>query len=92
MSQRHTYEQAYEDRQYLWQTYGPADDMTGGYVDQDDLEALLKNPSKATARACLIRQIEYWFQKGPADHSYPVDRSDPVLLEIMDRYDLDFWF
>lgn len=88
---RITYEQAYADRQYLWETYGPADDMTGAYVDQDDLEALLKSPTKATARSCLINQIEYWFQTGPHDRSC-VDRDNPVLGEIMDRYNVEFWW
>jgi len=38
--------------------------MTGGYVDSEDLDTLLENPSKATARNCLIRQIQYWFENG----------------------------
>ena len=88
---RITYEQAYEDRQYLWQTYGPADDMSGAYVDQDDLEALLKSPTKATARQCLVKQIEYWFQTGPHERRY-VNREDPMLGEIMERYNLEFWW
>ena len=88
---RITYEQAYEDRQYLWETYGAADDMTGAYVDQDDLEALLKSPTKATARQCLIKQIEYWFQTGPDDRSR-VDRDDPVLEDIMERHGVEFWW
>ncbi len=82
-----TYEQAYADHCYLWQTYGSAEDMTGAYVDQDDLARLLKSPTKATARDCLMRQIEYWFQAGPdTAHQTPVDRDDPELLEIADRY------
>lgn len=60
-----TYEQARADHEYLWNTYGPADDMTGGYEDQYDLEKLLKNPSKKTALDCYSRQIAYWFNMGP---------------------------
>ena len=85
-----TYEQAYADHQYLWQTYGPADDMTGAYVDQDDLAKMLKSPTKATARDCLESQISYWFSVGPDPHNgTPVDPDDPELLEIADRYGHD---
>ena len=59
------YGQARADHEYLWRTYGPAWDMTGGYVDSKDLDALLLSPTKATARDCYCSQIEYWFQAGP---------------------------
>lgn len=61
---RVTYEQAFEDHAYLW-SIGPAWVMTGDYTDQEDLDELLKNPTKITARDCLKRQIAYWFQVGP---------------------------
>jgi hypothetical protein len=51
------YEQALKDHKFLWEV-APACDMTGGYVDQDDLEKLLESPTKATAKDCLCRQIE----------------------------------
>lgn len=53
------YNQARADHEYLWDTYAPASDMTGAYVDQDDLEKLLKNPTKKTAVECYEAQIEY---------------------------------
>lgn len=59
-----TYEQARADHEYLW-SINAADDMTGAYVDQDDLAKLLKSPTKKTARECFERQIEYWFDVGP---------------------------
>lgn len=59
-----TYEQAFEDHSYLWEMYGAAYDMTGGYSDQHDLDRMLRKPSKATARDCLHDQIVYWFQVG----------------------------
>lgn len=43
---------------------GEAADMTGSYVDQNDLAKLLRSPTKATAKQCLCAQIEYWFQVG----------------------------
>jgi hypothetical protein len=80
------YEQALKDWQYLWDI-DPAYDMTGGYVDQDDLDALLHNPTKTTAKNCLISQIYYWFEvgtesKGSADNFM----SDPIVAEIFERY------
>lgn len=79
-----SYERAWQDHRYLWETYGPAADMTGAYVDQGDLAKLLQFPTKATARACLIRQICYWFDKG-TDEGEP-DWSDPRLRVIARRY------
>lgn len=81
------YEQSFNDWSYLWETYGPAKEMTGGYVDQGDLDKLLRSPTKKTARDCLISQIGYWFSVGP-DGDAP-DQSDERLQEIADRYGED---
>jgi hypothetical protein len=82
-----SYDQAYSDHRYLWETYGPADDMTGGYVDSHDLDRLLKSPTKATARDCLVDQINYWFETGPDSMGHlPIDPDDAVLIDIADRY------
>jgi hypothetical protein len=86
MSNSISYNQAFKDHQYLWAEYGPASDMTGGYVDQDDLDLLLAKPTKATALKCLESQIRYWFEVGPEGDCRRPDRDDPRLLEIMDRY------
>lgn len=85
-----TYEQAFEDHQYLW-GIGPAYDMTGGYVDQEDLMLLLKSPTKSTAKRCLVSQIEYWFQTGTYDEGRRSDSqkyidSDPTVEEIYNRH------
>ena len=82
------YEQARKDHTYLWEEYGPAADMTGGYVDQDDLERLLDKPTKATAMHCFINQIIYFLQVGPEDSSDEL-KSDGRILEIADRYGVD---
>lgn len=82
-----TYKQARADHEYLWTTFGPACDMTGGYVDSDDLERLLKRPTKATARDCYIDQIHHWFQGGPEDGSDKW-KTDPRAMEIAQRYDV----
>lgn len=89
-----TYEDAFSDHDYLWSVYGPADDMTGGYVDQEDLTRLLRSPTKATARDCLIRQIEYWFLVGPdKTHSHQESVSkliaeNSMLRDIAIRYNI----
>jgi hypothetical protein len=83
---RISYEQARADHEYLWRTYGPANDMTGGYVDTGDLVKLLKSPTKATARDCLCSQIAHWFSVGPEPGAAPVDPTDERLLEIADRH------
>lgn len=86
-----TYEQAFKDHQYLW-SIGPADDMTGGYVDQQDLYKLLKSPTKKTARECLCSQIHYWFDSKvdtlrgiSKDPQYYID-TDPTVREIAERH------
>jgi hypothetical protein len=77
-----TYEEVYADWKYLWDI-APANDMTGGYVDQDDLLRMLKSPSKATAKYCLERQMEYWFQAGP--DGFEVCRNYDTLCEEFPR-------
>ena len=89
---RITYEQALADHTYLWEEYGPAEDMTGAYVDQEDLTLLLRSPTKATARDCLCRQIDHWFSVGPESQGgcyRRPDPTDPELIEIADRHALD---
>jgi hypothetical protein len=84
---RMTYEQAFRDHNYLWETYGPAADMTGAYVDQMDLALLLRKPDKTTARDCLVRQILYWFSVGTEDDGISaIDWDDPEICEIADRH------
>lgn len=90
---RVTYEQALADHTYLWTEYGAANDMTGAYVDQDDLTRLLRSPTKATARDCLCDQIRYWFEAGPDSSSSfgrTMDSQDQMLHEIAERHGADF--
>ena len=83
------YDQAFSDHQFLF-GIGPASDMTGGYVDQDDLAKMLASPTKATATKCLEDQIEYWFQVGPED-GRSLDAlmlEFPEMAEIKERYSI----
>lgn len=87
------YDEARAAHEYLWLAYGPADDMTGGYVDQDDLQRLLESPTKKTAAQCYEMQIQYWFQKGPMpDRHARRWQADPKVKAIAERYadPLDF--
>lgn len=77
-----TYEQAYKDHCYLWNTYGSAYDMTGGYGDQRDLTILLKKPSKRTAKECLVHQIHYWFQVGIDYNDYIHSDSNLTMSSL----------
>ncbi len=91
------YEETYKDHKYLFDI-GPASDMTGGYVDSEDLGYMLKNPSKKGAVRCLSRQIDYWFQVGTEngvgfnDGKMPCELVDeyPLIKEIADRHCCEF--
>ncbi len=87
-----SYQQAFEDHKYLFDI-GPASDMTGGYVDSEDLGILLKSPTKKTAKECLVRQIEYWFQAGVEDaagkSAKDLVEEFPEIEEIAERYFCD---
>ena len=87
-----TFDQARDDHVYLWQTYGAAYDMTGGYVDQHDLWRLLENPSKTTARKCYEDQIQYWFESGCDEMAFrpdSIDWTDSMIREIAERHGID---
>lgn len=91
-----TYDEVYRDWCYLFDTVGAADDMTGGYVESNDLDALLRKPTKGTAKDCLNRQIAYWFRTGIAfDSDYAGKSIDdliaefPLIEEIAERHFAD---
>ena len=75
-----------KDHEYLWRTYGPAEDMTGEYEDQGDLKLLLENPTKAMAAWCYQCQIQWWFEKGPEMGSEPEWEKDRRVFRIAVRY------
>jgi len=89
------YEEARADWEYLW-GIGSAQDMTGGYVDQGDLDLMLKSPTKRTATKVFCSQIDYWFQVGPdmsPGKSFPPEHyiaTDPRVKEIAIRHGIIF--
>lgn len=91
-----TYEELYADWKYLFKHVGFADDMTGAYVDSEDLDELLKSPTKATAKKCLNRQIDYWFQAGiqfdcdlKGKSIFDLIKDYPKIKEIAERHFAD---
>lgn len=83
-----THEQARKDHEYLW-AIAPANDMTGGYVDQEDLDLMLQNPTRAQATKCYCSQISYWFSVGPdlgKGREVWQELGDPILSEIAERH------
>ena len=92
-----TYDQARKDHEYIWSTYGEAYDISGGYIDQDDLRRLLHNPTKKTATECYANQIRYWFEVGSQDdHEIGTNhleeaRNDTRACEIANRHQAYGW-
>ena len=84
--------QAWADRQYLWETHGPAYDMSDSI--EDDLDRMLARPSKRLASTLIVEQIQHWFARGPETGSLncPSDAEiaglldDPRVVEIAHRY------
>lgn len=92
-----TYEEVFKDWDYLW-SISAADDMTGAYVDQEDLDRLLRNPTKKVAKECMLSQIYYWFQKGPDRNDVPESYSEliddyPRVETIREKYgaEVGYW-
>ena len=88
-----TYDQALTDRDYLFDNYGPAYDMTGAFGEGEELEKLIKRPTKACARDILVCMICHWFEAGYtpdgdllSDGWVAPDMTDPNLQEIADRH------
>jgi F420-0:gamma-glutamyl ligase-like protein len=88
-----TYNEMFKDWDYLFKTVGCASDMTGGYVESDDLDRLMRSPNKATAKKCMSVQISYWFDAGieyTNDHKrksvYDLLEEFPRIEEIAERH------
>ncbi|MGY2573172.1 hypothetical protein [Vibrio sp. C8] len=80
-----TYDEVFKDWCYLFDNVGVADDMTGGYVDSEDLDELLRKPTKGTAKWCLSRQIDYWFAKGI---QYSNEHKGKSIFDLIEEYPL----
>ena len=78
-----TYDDVYKDWNYLFHAVGHAYDMTGGYVDSDDLDRLIKKPSKSTAKQCMKGQIDYWFNAGL---EYQIEHDRKGIYDLMEEF------
>lgn len=92
------YEDMKSDWEYLW-NIGPANDMTSGYVDQEDLQRLIDSPSKTTAKKCLLNQMNYWFTVGveprnrssnSGDDPHIFEKDYPRIPEIAEKYGFEY--
>ncbi len=83
-----SYHEVREDWKTLWDICC-ANDMTGAYVDSEDLDKMLETPTKAMAVQCMKRQIDYWLDVGIEDTSQTLDElmvMYPQIIPIADKY------
>ena len=91
------YKQARSDYQYL-ETYGPVHDITERCSPEDNLERMLRNPTRAEAREIYIDLIEAWFRNGWEDGMRHVSQAvepgsvlDPIVTSIAQRHEISGW-
>jgi len=59
-----TFEEVKKDYLEIYDKWGAPDDMTGGFVDSEHMEHVIRNPTKKNARDYMIKVINYGFQVG----------------------------
>lgn len=93
-----TYDKVFPMWKFLFEDVACANDMTGAYCDQEDLESLIKDPSKKNATNIMKKQIEYWFSHG-IEYSMKYNRSMnifdfiaifPKIDDIAYEFDIDY--
>lgn len=57
-----TFDEVKKDYLELLDKYGYPEDMTGGFVDAEHMEKVIRNPTKANAKKYMIDVIQYGFQ------------------------------
>lgn len=87
---KYTYESVKKDYQKLIKKYGDPDDMTGGFVDGEKYQELLRNPSKENAMNHMIRIIQYGFQDNECYNSECYGRISiydcDLCAELKEKY------
>lgn len=58
------FEDVKKDYIKLIDDYGFPEDMTGGFVDAEKMEKVIRNPTKANAMRYMLDVIAYGFQMG----------------------------
>ena len=59
-----TFEEVRKDYLEIIEAHGMPEDMTGGFVDAQHMEIVIRNPTKANAKNYMISVIYYGFQLG----------------------------
>lgn len=86
-----SYKEVRKDWEILW-AICPANDMTGAYVDSEDLSSMLETPTKKMAEQCMNRQIIYWLEQGIEDTIQTLDEllvRYPRIESIANKYGFD---
>lgn len=87
-----TFEEVKKDYLALISTWGHPHDMTGGFIDAEQMEPVILNPSRAKARDYLLSVIQYGFQDLPHDSYYSelhgkINVSEcPTVKKIWEKY------
>jgi hypothetical protein len=86
-----TYKGAREDYEYLVEHHKSSPyDLTGGYVDGEEYEELLKNPTKENAKWHYLQLINYsstsGFEGWYDAEAYAPDTEDRKTMRIYKKY------
>lgn len=86
------YNQAKKDYYRLCELNGGSPyDLTGGFVDAEAFEDLMKNPSKKTALSYYVDLIKYsainGFEEEKGDSYKPPNLKDKKVIAIYKKYD-----
>lgn len=62
----------------LMDEYGVPEDMTGGFVDAERMEEVIRNPTKKNAMKYMLAVMSYGFQRGDRCWKTEINGSIPV--------------
>ncbi len=84
-----TFEEVKKDYIEIIKMHGFPEDMTGGFVDAEHMEVVIRNPTKSNAKNYMLNVISYGFQWGDFwntedDKVYPCDSE--VVKRIYEKY------
>lgn len=85
-----TFEEVKRDYLEIIEEAGIPYDMTGGFVAEEQMEKVIRNPTKRNAKNYMINVIEYGFQWGDywkSQTSGEISINDnEVVRKIYDKY------
>lgn len=101
MGIKEKHKQAEEDYYYMTGKYGAPNDLTGGYVVDEEFFELLKKPNRAKAYNLYCDLICYGFNQSPESYVWVTEplsssaiddwhdhyiKNDEIAVQIYDRY------